>query len=667
MKRFKIFFIILLAVIILCIIWRCSGKNVSAGKEVITGNPRLLGRLEVSTVWVTGTIKPSVEREVFSEIAGVVDNVYVSEGDTVKKGQIMAVIKNPEIFKEFNDAKNQLREAQMNLKKLSGSEKIETQKGLMAELQADISMEDARLQLRQIDSDARINKEKVEEEIKKSMTSLQESENALQILKDDLTSLLDQAELKLTESEMSEKEAENDLTRLKELFAAKITSQKQLEDGVNAYNRARLECAYAKENFEKLKIKNEQDLEAAKLKVEECKEMLQNARAQASRNEELDKEKIATARKKLATSEKALTLSNPGNSISSDIEIARAKLSLTEENFQKGEEKYLTLQIVSPIDGNVALLDKEVKLGKQLASGSRFFIVSDFSGLKIKASVNQGDIASVHEGQEVLIYGCGILRSEALSGYVTSIAPMGQPGQREDESKITFEVIIDFEPGYYNIDKVVINNVKNKISEDKLKLLGGWFQVNDPFLIKKLKNKLSPEKLEAVKSLKNIKIPADKKEISEIFKKIGLNDNDIQRILEEKVVVPLSIISNHNFSKKELTHRLKGLNFSKKEIDILLNLSFKPAKLRPGMAMDLEFIDKVKENVIALFSRSVVKEGDKAFIFLYDNGRAKKIEVKTGITSMYYIELLSPVPDKEIILDWIGDLSDDDAVKIKKK
>jgi membrane fusion protein (multidrug efflux system) len=112
---------------------------------------------------------------------------------------------------------------------------------------------------------------------------------------------------------------------------------------------------------------------------------------------------------------------------------------------------------------------------------------------------------------------------------------------------------------------------------------------------------------------------------------------------------------------------LKGLNFSKKEIDILLNLSFKPAKLRPGMAMDLEFIDKVKENVIALFSRSVVKEGDKAFIFLYDNGRAKKIEVKTGITSMYYIELLSPVPDKEIILDWIGDLSDDDAVKIKKK
>ncbi len=664
LKRFKMFFIILVLIILLLIIWKFSGKHVSSSvKEVVTGNPRLLDRLEVSTVWVTGTIKPSIEREVFSETAGVVDRVFVSEGDTVKKGQIMAVLKNFEISKEFNDGQNQLREAQMNVKKLLENERIETQKGRMAELQAEVSLEDARTQLIQIESDARANREKVEEEIKKSMTSLQEAENALQILQEDLTSIEDQAELKLTEAEMSEKEAENDLTRLKELFAAKITSQKQLEDGVNAYNRARLESSYAKENFDKIKIKNAQDLQAATLKVEECKEMLENARTEAYRSEELDKKKIAASRKKLDTSEKLFTASNPGNSISSDIEIARAKLALAEENFHKGEEKYSTLQIISPIDGKVALLDKEVKAGKQLQAGSRFFIVSDFSSLKIKASVNQGDIASVHEGQEVLIYGNGIYRYDALNGYVTSIAPMGQPGQREDESKITFEVIINFAPYVYNMNH---SAVKNKISEDKLTLLGGWFDIKDRGFIKRLTERLSPQKLEAIKSLKQSRIYCDKKEIYRIFKKIDLNDRDIQIVLEEKVVKPSSIMFNKNFSKKELTDKLKDLNFSQKEIDMLLNMSIKNFKLRPGMSMDLEFIDKVKENVHAINTRAILKEGDKAFIFLYDNGKAKKIEVKTGISNMYYIELSGALPDKEIIMDWTGDLSDGQAVKVKK-
>lgn len=664
LKRFKMFFIILVVIIFLLIIWKFSGKHVSSSvKEVVTGNLRLLDRLEVSTVWVTGTIKPSVEREVFSETSGVVDKILVSESDTVKKGQIMAVIKNFEISKEFNDCRNQLREAQMNVKKLLENEKIEAQKGRMAELQAEASLEEARTQLIQIESDARANREKVEEEIKKSMTSLQEAENALQILQEDLSSIEDQAELKLTEAEMTEKEAENDLTRLKELFSAKITSQKQLEDGVNAYNRARLKSSYAKENFDKIKIKNTQDLQAAVLKVEECKEMLENARTEAYRSEELDKKKIAAYRKKFDTSEKLFTVSNPGNSISSDIEIARAKLALAEENFHKGEEKYSTLQIISPIDGKVALLDKEVKPGKQLQEGSRFFIVSDFSSLKIKASVNQGDIASVHEGQEVLIYGNGIYRYNSLKGYVTSIAPMGQPGQREDESKITFEVFIDFSPYIYNMN---YSAVKHKISEDKLTLLGGWFDIRDTFFIKRLTGRLSPEKIKAVKSLKQTRIHCDKKEISDIFKQIGLNDRDIQIVLEEKVVNPSSIMFNHSFSGKDLTAKLKELNFSQKEIDMLLNMSVKKLNLRPGMSMDLEFVDKIKENVHAINTRAIVKEGDKAFIFLYDNGKAKKIEVKTGISNMYYIELTGNLPDKEIIMDWTGDLSDGQAVKVKK-
>ncbi|MEQ8224353.1 MAG: HlyD family efflux transporter periplasmic adaptor subunit [Candidatus Eremiobacterota bacterium] len=663
MKRFKMFSIILVIIIILLVIWKFSGKHVSSVKEVVTGNPRMLERLEVSTVWVTGTVKTSVEREVFSETSGVVDKIFVSEGDTVKKGQIMAVLKNFEISKEFNDAKNQLREAQMNVRKLLESEKIETQKGQMAELQAEVSLEDAKTQLIQFEADASANREKVEEEIKKSMTSLQEAENALQLLQEDLSAIEDQAELKLTETEMAEKEAENDLTRLKELFAAKITSQKQLEDGVNAYNRARLESSYAKENLDKIKIKNAQDLQAATLKVEECREMLENARLQASRTEELDKKKIVASRKKLDNSEKLLTVSNPGSSISSDIEIARAKLALAEENFHKGEEKYSTLQIVSPIDGKVALLDKEVKPGKQLQGGSRFFIISDFSSLKIKASVNQGDIASVHEGQEVLIYGNGIYRYNSLKGYVTSIAPMGQPGQREDESKITFEVFIDFSPYVYNMN---YSAVKNKISEDKLTLLGGWFDIRDTFFIKRLTGRLSPEKIKAIKSLKQTRIHCNKQEISAVFKQIGLNDRDIQIVLEEKVVNPSSIMFNHDFSGKYLTAKLKELNFSQKEIDMVLNMSVKKLNLRPGMSMDLEFIDKVKENVNAVFSRAIVKEGDKAFVFLYDNGKAKKTEVKTGIANMYYVELTGNLPDKEIIMDWIGDLSDGESVKVKK-
>ncbi|HPZ07243.1 MAG TPA: HlyD family efflux transporter periplasmic adaptor subunit [Candidatus Eremiobacteraeota bacterium] len=668
MKKSKVIFPVIFLLLLVVIIWKFSNFRVNV-KEVHITYPPYLDRLDVFSVWCAGIIIPFEEREVYSEITGVVDNILIKEGDKVKKGQILALIRNPDISKELIDTETQLNEEEANLSKLLKTQEIEKQKSRAQVIQSEISVEDAKTYLQQMENEARMAEKKDQSSIDSAITALQEAENSLQTLKEDLNSQYASVALKVKVAEMSQKQAENDMNRLKELFQAKIVSQKSMEDALDAYERSRLAYDFAVEELENLKARNEQDLEAARLKVEECKSLLESARKQALLNEELNKEKIKQAQIKLEKYKESLQLSDSGNTISLEINMARGKLSLLRKKFLETQKKSLSLQILSPIEGQIALIDKEIKLGKQVSPGTRLFIVSDLSHFKIKASINQSDISSIKKGQEVRIYGSGIDRWNAITGKVFSIAPMGQPGQRENEKKVNFEVFIDFDTVWYSISDDTVRKLKkhipeNKIPENKLDLLTGWMEITD-LTLKRVKNKIPPDKFEAIKSLKNRKFLNSKDELAKTFKELNLSSEEISIVSYESICYKPILYSK--CSESELIKKLEDQNFKKDEIQVILKFAFHSVDLRAGMSMDLEFVTDFKENVQVVPPRSIIREGDKTYVFLYEKGKAKKTEVETGLSNMFYIEICGGLSNNsEIIWDWQGNLSDGDSVKQRK-
>ncbi|MBS3738396.1 efflux RND transporter periplasmic adaptor subunit [Mesohalobacter halotolerans] len=63
----------------------------------------------------TGTITPREEVPVKPNISGIIDEIFVKAGDTVKVGQLIAKLKVVPNVSNLNNAKNQIRTAQINL------------------------------------------------------------------------------------------------------------------------------------------------------------------------------------------------------------------------------------------------------------------------------------------------------------------------------------------------------------------------------------------------------------------------------------------------------------------------------------------------------------------------------------------------------------------------
>ncbi|MGM0635309.1 MAG: efflux RND transporter periplasmic adaptor subunit [Bacteroidota bacterium] len=63
----------------------------------------------------TGTLKPREEIEVKPNISGIVDKLFVKPGDTIEAGEMVAQLKVVPNVNNLNSAKNQVRQAKINL------------------------------------------------------------------------------------------------------------------------------------------------------------------------------------------------------------------------------------------------------------------------------------------------------------------------------------------------------------------------------------------------------------------------------------------------------------------------------------------------------------------------------------------------------------------------
>ena len=91
-------------------------------------------------------------------------------------------------------------------------------------------------------------------------------------------------------------------------------------------------------------------------------------------------------------------------------------------------------------------------------------------------------------------------------------------------------------------------------------------------------------------------------------------------------------------------------------------------KLKAGMFADIEIIFGVNKSSISVKNTSIINEDEVYYVFLNNNGKAKKQEVKIGIQDEEYTEIISGITlDDEVISAGQDALKDGDKVKVIKE
>ncbi len=119
MKKIRFNHILLAVVIITILITGCKAKKQEQPRQNVVPVKTAAVKLEELSIPVhtSGRLYPKAMIKLSFKVGGLIDRLYVDEGDTVKKRQLLAALDLSEINARFNQAKNGFIKAQRDLKR----------------------------------------------------------------------------------------------------------------------------------------------------------------------------------------------------------------------------------------------------------------------------------------------------------------------------------------------------------------------------------------------------------------------------------------------------------------------------------------------------------------------------------------------------------------------
>ena len=290
-------------------------------------------------LYYSGTIEATQANLAF-QVSGRVKEVLVDEGQTIKKGQLLAVLEQ----KEFNARRNQ---ALANL-----TRSIET--------------------LRQLEKLLELNQRSIPAEIERAEATVRVFKSQLDELESGYRSQeVEQASLVVQEAEITMEEAKKDKIRFDRLFQRKIVAEKdrdaanlKFETALKKYERTRESLKLLHEGY------RQEAIETGRSRLAEARAALKQARSNLKRIEASAKEVEAA---------KAL------------VESARATLDIAEIQIEHTE-------LHAPFNG--ILTSRNVEPGEVVSPGREVLSLSDLSEVDLKIFVDETEIGKVKPGQK---------------------------------------------------------------------------------------------------------------------------------------------------------------------------------------------------------------------------------------------------------------------------
>ncbi|GIW21226.1 MAG: secretion protein HlyD [Candidatus Sericytochromatia bacterium] len=147
-------------------------------------------------------------------------------------------------------------------------------------------------------------------------------------------------------------------------------------------------------------------------------------------------------------------------------------------------------------------------------------------------------------------------------------------------------------------------------------------------------------------------------DLNNIHLRLPVNELDIPKIkINDKVIIVFDAFPDEKYEGK--VYRINKSSISDlanlQVFPVYVKLNKKVDKIKPGMSADANIIVSEKRNTIAVPINSIQKKEDKIFVkILKEKNKIEEVEVKIGITTLDYVEILSGVKEGDnVIIDEI--------------
>lgn len=327
-----------------------------------------------STVNATGSIEPQDQASLIFRGVGMVNDVLVDVGQSVKSGQLLAQLDTTELTLALANAKvaQEIAAAQLS--------RLEAPPDLMDVAAAQAAVEVAQAGVASAEA---------------AMTSAQAGYRNLFAGPTDAQQVINEAQLR--QAEINLKQAQQAYNKIKDQPDAGMFPQaQQLEQATVNYEVAK---AQAEKTIEPV---NQAQQSQGLNQIAQAQSAIRQAQAQ-----------VVNARNNLDK-----LLEGPK---SEDLTIARAQVKQAQLNVLQAENVLANARLIAPIDGVVSQVN--IKVGEIANNARPAVVLTDLSQFKMKVLVDEIDVRQIAIGQLVRL-SVDALPGAEIIGKVTEIAPI---------------------------------------------------------------------------------------------------------------------------------------------------------------------------------------------------------------------------------------------------
>lgn len=373
------------------------------------------GNLVVQVV-ENGTVDAVKSVEVKSQVSGRLAKLFVDEGDPVTQGQLIAVIDQRESKLRVEQDSAQVRGAQAALSRADVDVR-------QRRVTAEASLRQAEIRLKQLEDEMHVQPTLTYAAIRSAETAYNTALQAKRQLiesthPNELTALQSQVD----EAEANLRNVNAEEARRKELLAKGYLSQREYESSILQLDLAKTRLRSAREQFGRVKEKQQNDVEQADERVKQTRAELDRAKANSIQD--------ATKRRDYENAVAALRQAKAGLLDIQQLQASRRQSAAQVDQLKSALGEAMRLfgetEIRAPMTGVVG--KKSVEVGEQVSSisgfsnGSAILRIEDRNSLRVKLEINEIDVAKIAVGMPASIE-VDAFPGEKFSGKVQKIAP----------------------------------------------------------------------------------------------------------------------------------------------------------------------------------------------------------------------------------------------------
>ena len=454
MKKNKWFIIFIIVFIIIAVSF-FAYKKVEK-KKAVSENYRSAevkkDNLEV-TITATGVIKATTQIDIKSEIGGKVIELPCKEGDTVKSGELIAVIDNTQQKEEYTQADADYRNILAQLEQARSS--LSLQQSV-----SDLGIATKQEELRKAELDYKKALEELEEQKELSSSAVEQARLKVVLAEKELEKdLAGSREQEISEqletvrqAEVTLENAKREYERQKELYEKDFVAYKDLDDAEKAYLVAKSQYQSAKDQYDMvLEGTRQEDIAIAKVQLEQARKDLDYALTQAEQN-------IASKERDLKITLNALDQARLAlqqeiaNSIQvsikeDDVLSTQAQLDKAEASRSQARDELSKTNIMSPTNG--IIIKRDVEIGDVVASqtmssaaGTTLMTIADLSELYAVADIDESDLGKLKKKLEVTIT-APAYQDLSIPGVITYIASQAEQVEQIPTFMIKIKILLD--------------------------------------------------------------------------------------------------------------------------------------------------------------------------------------------------------------------------------